>query len=105
MCNERSHSICCYNNVRSTHFKKSTNKIKENKRHFPLSFSLLHLFIPSCKFVIIETRTFDIAHDEGGMSTLMIQGISQGQAESSHRCSITKAVYQNFAIFTGKYLC
>ena len=28
----------------------------------------------------------------------------QGQVESSHRCSITKAVLINFAISTGKYL-
>ena len=36
---------------------------------------LLYLFICGFKFVIIETRCYDIAHDENAISTLIIQSI------------------------------
>ena len=34
-----------------------------------VSFSFLYLFICSCKFVIIETRTSDMVHNENVMNT------------------------------------
>ena len=47
-----------------TKYTLSGTKIKEIiKRHFCLSFSLVYLFIRRCKFVIIETRAYDIAHN------------------------------------------
>ena len=49
------------------HTFKNNNK-KIIKRQFCLLFSFLYLFICSCKFVIIETRTYDIAVDEKVMS-------------------------------------
>ena len=70
-----------------------------------LSFSLSHLFIRGCKLVILHTRAYDIAHDENTMSSLIIRSIYWGQVESSCRCSITKCALQNFAMFTGQYLC
>ena len=45
------------------------------KRHFCLSFLILYLFIRSCKFVIIETRAYDITHDENAMTSLISQPI------------------------------
>ena len=67
------HSICYtiaayeeHINIR-THFQ---GQIQKNflKRHF-LSFALLYLLICSCKFVIIETRAYHIAHDRKAMSS------------------------------------
>ena len=46
------------------------NKNKIIKRHFCVSFTLLHLFIRNCKFVMIKAPTYDIAHDENSMSSL-----------------------------------
>ena len=57
------------------HMKYTRSRItikKIIKRHFCLSFSLLYLFIRSCKFVIVETRAYDIAHDENAMSSIII---------------------------------
>ena len=53
---------------------KNKNKIII-KRHFCLSFPHLYLFIFSYKFVITETRTYKIEHDENAMSLLIIQSI------------------------------
>ena len=102
MRNERNHSIL-YTTTTSTHFQEQKLK-KIIKGRFCLSFSLLYLFIGSCKFVITETGAYDIAHDESAMGSLIIQSMYQDQIECSHRCSITKTVLKNFAIFTEKYL-
>ena len=51
----------------------SRTKIKEN--YFCLSFSLLYLFILSCKFDIIEACAYDITLDGNTMSSLIIQSI------------------------------
>ena len=59
----------------AVHTFKNKNKRKIIKIHFCLSFSLLYMFIRSCKFIIVETRIYDIAHDENAMSSLMIQSI------------------------------
>ena len=53
---------------------KNKNKIII-KRHFCLSFPHLYLFIFSYKFVITETCTYKIEHDENAMSLLIIQSI------------------------------
>ena len=45
----------------------SRTKIKENHEE-TFSFSLLYLFINSCKFVTTETRAYDIAHGENALS-------------------------------------
>ena len=50
-------------------FKNKT----ERKRHFCLLFSLLYLLIRSYKLAIIETRAYDIAHDEDAMISLISQ--------------------------------
>ena len=53
------------------HAFKTENKIKSLLRDiFFTVFSFIYMFIHSCKFVIIETRTYDIAHDENAMSSL-----------------------------------
>ena len=46
---------------------KTTTK-KSLRGNFVYFFIFLYLFICSCKFVIIETRTYDIAVDEKVMS-------------------------------------
>ena len=82
MCNERNHSICYIPTTYEVHAFKN-EKRKKIKRHFCLSFSLLYIFICSCKFIIINTRANDIAHDENVdiaddenvMGSLMIQSI------------------------------
>ena len=82
MCNERNHRICYIPTTYEVHAFKN-EKRKKIKRHFCLSFSLLYIFIRSCKFIIINTRANDIAHDENMdiaddenvMGSLMIQSI------------------------------
>ena len=70
MCNERNHSICYITTTYEVHtFKNKT----ERKRHFCLLFSLLYLLIRSYKLAIIETRAYDIAHDEDAMISVISQ--------------------------------
>ena len=52
----------------------SKTKIKKSLDIFVYNF-LLYLFVRSCKFVVTETRAYDIAHDEKAMSSLIIQSI------------------------------
>ena len=80
---EKSCYMLYYSNIWSTHFQEQKFK-KIIKRHFCLSFSLLYLFICSCKFLIIETWW------QGTWS------------ECYNQCFITKTVLNNFAIFAGK---
>ena len=74
MCNERNHNICYTTATYEVHFLKNQKKKKKKKKkiivkgHFCLSFSRLCRFIRSCKFVIIEARAYNIAHDENVMS-------------------------------------
>ena len=76
MYNERNHNICYAKTTYEVHTFKNKNKRKSLlKDIFGLSFSRLYLFIRSCKFVIIETRAYDTAPDENGMSSLIIQSI------------------------------
>ena len=82
----RSHSIC----YTTTKYEVHTFK---NKNQEAISFSFLYICLFVCKFVIIETRSNDIAHDENSMSS---------SGRRSHWCSITKAVLKNFAIFICK---
>ena len=78
MYNERNYSILSSSSYTTTTYEAHTwrTKIKKNhKGHFCLSFSRLYLFIRGFKFVIIEIRAYDIAHDENAMSSLIIQSI------------------------------
>ena len=52
--------------INRTTYEVHTFKNKSKRKPF-LSFSR------SCKFVIIITRTYDIAHDEKAMSSFIIQ--------------------------------
>ena len=52
------------------------------KIHFTLLFSVLYLFIRSCKFVIIETRPYKIAHGKNVMSSLIIQSMCLGSSQT-----------------------
>ena len=90
MCNERNIVFV----MLKQQMKYTLSRTKIIQRHFCLSFSLLYLFIRSCKFVITETRAFDIAHVENAMSSLIIQSICY--VESSHQCSITEAILLKF---------
>ena len=60
--NERNHNI--FNTIRIYEVHIFKNKNKRKLGHFCLSFFLLYLFNCSCKFAAIETRTYDIPHDE-----------------------------------------
>ena len=79
MCNERNDSVCYTTATYKQHFQEqktlSRTGKKIIKRHFYLPFSLLYLFIHSCKFVVIETYAYDIAHDDNVMSSLISQRI------------------------------
>ena len=57
--------------------KRDTGLLSLNviKGHFCLWFSFLYQFICSCKFIIIETCVYDIAHGENAMSSLITQSI------------------------------
>ena len=46
----------------------------------------------SSTFVIIKIDTYDKAHDAKEMSSLISRSILLGQVESTHWCSVTKAV-------------
>ena len=53
--------------------------LQEHMKYTP-SRTKLSLFIPvyifiTCKFVITEARTYNIAHDENALSSLIIQSI------------------------------
>ena len=72
--NERNSSTCYATATYLVHAFKKKKKIPI-KKHFCLSFYRLYLFIRSCKFVVIETCTYDIAQDENAMSLLIIQSI------------------------------
>ena len=69
--------ITVYVTLQHMKYTLSRTKIKKItiERHFCLSMYCLYLFIYSCKFVIIETRALEIAHDENAMSSLIIQSI------------------------------
>ena len=56
MCNERNMVFVMLKQQMKYILSRTKIKKKIIKRHFCLSFSLLYLFIRSCKFVIIETR-------------------------------------------------
>ena len=87
MCNERNDSVCYTTATYKQHFQEqktlSRTGKKIIKRHFYLPFSLLYLFIHSCKFVVIETyeaydiahEAYDIAHDDNVISSLISQRI------------------------------
>ena len=79
---EKSQYLLYYTNIWSTHIQKQKQK-KIIKRHFCLSFCLLHLLIPSCKFVMIETRAYNIAHGKNAMSSLTIQSILRSGRKQS----------------------
>ena len=67
MYNERNiekYSICYTTTTYEVHTFKNKNKRKLLRDMFCLSFSLLYLFIPSCRFAITEAGTYNIAHDE-----------------------------------------
>ena len=82
----------------------SKRKIKKIiKRHICLSLFLLYLFIRRCKLIIIETRLQHSTWWEG--DELFNHSKHIIQVESSHRCSMKKAILNNFTIFTGKCLC
>ena len=60
------------------HMKYTLQEQKLKKiinRHFCLTFSLSYMFISSCKLFIIETRAYDIAHDENANSSSIIQSV------------------------------
>ena len=93
MCNEKNHRTCYIRRTYEVHTFKTKNK-RIIKRHFLIIFSLLYLFIRSCKF-IIETHTHDIAHDENTMSSLSIKVYSKVRSKT--------AVLQNFQTFREKF--
>ena len=54
----------------------SRTKLKENHYEtFLFIISLLYMFIRSCKFVVIGTRAYDIAHDKNTMGSLISESI------------------------------
>ena len=63
-------------------------KIKENHEETFLfiifSFESLYLQL---QIFCNRNRSYDIAHDENAMSSLIIQSIQQGQVKNSYRCS------------------
>ena len=74
MCNERNQSICYTKTRYEAHTFKNKNKRKSLRDDFVYHL-LLYLLIHSCKFVIIETRAYNIAHDDNVISSLIIQTI------------------------------
>ena len=93
---EKSQYLLCYNNVWSTYFQEQ-KQMKIIEKNLCLS-----LFKAANLSYIVETRAYDIVHDENAMSSLIIQSIQQGQVQSSHRCAITKAVLKYLAIFVNR---
>ena len=75
MCNEINHSIC-YITTKYKVYTFNKNKRISLQDIFVYHFLFyIYLFIHSCKSVIIETRTYNIAHDENAMSSSIIQSI------------------------------
>ena len=71
----QNHSIYYTTRTYEVHILKNKNKRKSLRDIFVYNFPLLYLFICSCKFVVTEIRTYNIAHDENAMSSLIIQSI------------------------------
>ena len=70
MCNERSNDSICYTTTSyEVHTFNNKNERKIIKRNFCLSFSPLYMLILSCKFVIIERRAYEKAHDENARTS------------------------------------
>ena len=67
---EKSQYLLYYNNIWGTNFQEQKRKLL---RYIFVYHSLFHMFIHGCKFVIIETCSYIIAHDENVMSSLIIQ--------------------------------
>ena len=61
----------------------SRTKIKEIYllRDILVYHFVFYICLIVCKFAIIETRAYDIAHDESAMSSLIIQSIYYGQVQ------------------------
>ena len=65
MWNERNHSICYTATTYEVHTFKNKNKRKSLRDTFIYHFLLFSLFIRSCKFVIIETCSYDMMRTRG----------------------------------------
>ena len=104
MCNERNHSICYTTTTYEVHIFKNKNKSKSLRDIFYHFFSLLNLSIRSCKFVLTESRAYDIAHDENALSSKSKYIIGSGLKQPPMFYK-KKLFSKNFEIFTGKYLC
>ena len=62
---ERNHSICYTATTYEVHTFKNKNKRKSLRDTFIYHFLLFSLFIRSCKFVIIETCSYDMMRTRG----------------------------------------
>ena len=78
MSDKRSHCICYTSTIYYAilYYNNTLYRIKRKAlRDIFFSHFLFNMFIRSWKFVIIVTRTCDIAHDENAMSSFIIQSI------------------------------
>ena len=97
MCHERNRSIC----YTTAKYEYPFQNKKIIKIHFCLSFFLLHLFLLSCKFLIIETRAHDMAHNDNAINSKLYIRVRSKAATGVLQQKLLKI----FAIFTEKYLC
>ena len=62
---QKKSSLCFFTTTYEVHTLKNKNEKK----------LLRDIFDANYKFVLIETRAYDIAHDENAMSSLIIQSL------------------------------
>ena len=78
MYNKRNHSICYTRITYEVHTLKNQNKNKRkslSRDIFVYHFLFYICLIRNCKFAVIETRAYDIAHDENATTSLIIQSV------------------------------
>ena len=68
------------------HTSKTKNKRKHEETFLFIIFSFESLYL-QLQIFYNRNRSYDIAHDENAMSSLIIQSIQQGQVKNSYRCS------------------
>ena len=73
-------TVCYTKTSYELHTFKNKNK-RNLLRDILVYHFVFYICLIVCKFAIIETRAYDIAHDESAMSSLIIQSIYYGQVQ------------------------
>ena len=107
---KRNHSICYTITIYEVRFFKNGNQWKPLRDIFVYNFLLYICFICRCKFVIIETHAYVIAHEKGWCTVTFTLVISFKFIMADFRsleftnkgCSTGKLIHTNLCFFLFK---